>query len=189
MANSDNAYGLRAMRHLSGSPYNGAVTTYHVAVGDAQVIAPGDPVLITGTADTVGIPTVARATNGSRITGIMAAVANGLNSTVDFDTTLNTVASTNQYIHVIDDPTVIFSAQIDDTLVALNIGLNADLIAAAPVAGKSQWEVDHSTLATTATLQVRVLRLVQDEENALGADAKVEVQIMAHTQAPGTAGI
>ena len=109
MANADNPIGLRPIRKLGGQVYSGSGSLYHVASGDSQVIASGDPVILTGTADTNGIPTVTRASAGAtnRITGVMNAITNG-EGTVLQDSPLNTVASTSQYILVHDDPIIVF---------------------------------------------------------------------------------
>lgn len=184
MANSDNPRGLQPVRHRNGAPYNGAGSLYHVAAGDAQVIAPGDPVIVTGTADANGIPTVTRATAGATnyITGVMVGLTNG-EGTLLRDDGLATTASTSQYILVADDPDIVFEAQCSASVAATDISGNADLVAAAANSlGVSQWEVDSTTFGTGATLQVRVLRLVRREDNELGTNAKLEVAINLHSQ-------
>lgn len=189
MANVDNPHGLRPLRHRNGQPYNGAGNLYHVAVGDAQTIAPGDPVLVTGTADAFGIPDVAQATAGSRITGVMIGRTNG-KTTLLQDDTVNTQASTSQYILVADSPDLVFSAQVSASIAATDISANADLIAdTTPDAGKSGFEVDSTSFAATATLQVRVLRLRPDVDNELGTNAEVEVMINLHTNAVGVGSL
>jgi len=193
MANTDNPFGLRAVRHRNGAPYNGSGSLYHVAASDSQVIAPGDPVVVTGTADTNGVPTVTRATagDGNLITGVMAGRTNGpvnLNDEgIVFDTTLNTTASTEQYILVHDDPDLVFEAQFAGTLAATDISNNANLSAGVAIEGRSRFEI--GAVSALATAQVKILRLVRDVENELGANAKVEVMINQHTQTAGTAGV
>ncbi len=191
MANTDNPQGLRPIRHRNGAAYNGAGNVYHIAALDAQTIAPGDPVLVTGEADTNGIPTVAQATAGSRITGIMASRTNGA-GTVLQDNLLNTTASdaNAQYILVHDDPDLVFEAQVSASIAAGDISANADLTAdTTPAAGKSGFEVDSTSFNVTATLQVRVMRLRPIPNNALGTNAKVEVMINLHTNAVGVGSL
>ena len=190
MANANNPSGLRPVRHRNGAPYNGSGSLYHVASTDSQVIAPGDPVVVTGTSDANGIPTVTRATagDGNLITGVMLGITNGESATgVIFDSTLNTVASTSQYILVEDNPDVVFEAQFSGTLAVTDISNNANLSAAAPLAGKSQWQV--GAVSALATAQVKILRLVRRENNEVGEFSKIEVMINQHTQAEGTAGV
>jgi len=188
MANVDNPFGFRPVRHRNGAPYNGSGNVYHVAVGDAQVIAPGDPVLVTGTGDTFGIPDVARATAGSRITGIMLGRTDG-EGTLLQDDTLNTVTLTSQYILVADDPDLMFQIQSDGDLDAIDLSSNADLVFAVPGTGKSSVEIDSTSHNVTATLQVRVIRLARLPRNALGANAIAEVMINLHTNSPGVGSL
>ena len=195
MANTNNPFGLRAVRHRNGAPYNGAGSVYHVASTDAQVIAPGDPVVITGTADANGIPTVTRASagDGNLITGVMAGITNGAGGLLDgsggvvFDSSLNTVPNATNYILVIDDPDVVFEAQFSGTLNAADIGNNANLTAGVASEGKSGFQV--GAVSALASAQVKILRLVQNVENELGQFAKVEIMINQHTQTAGTAGV
>jgi len=74
---------------------------------------------------------------------------------------------------------VVFQMQVDDATVnaQTDIGLNYDFIAGAPVNGRSVYEIDGSTQATTATLPILIERVsdVQSEEgNALGANVLVD---------------
>ncbi len=112
MANNDNPHGLTPVKYLSGAPYNGAGNVYNVAVGDSVVINPGDPVIVTGTSDTRGIPTVEKAPAGAtnRITGVMISITNG-EGTVLQDDPLSTIPSTNQYIFVEDNDDVVYTCQ------------------------------------------------------------------------------
>lgn len=194
MANVDNAFGLRAIRNANGAVYNGSGSLYHVAVGDAQVIAPGDPVIVTGTADTNGIPTVTRASAGAtnRITGVMLSLNQGkptLDGVGGFtqDSTQNTVTLTSQYILVEDNPQVTYVAQFAGTLAVTDISTTANLTAAAsPADGKSGWEVGAGT--GLATGQVRILRTQQTPNNEVGEFAVVEVMVNLPTQANDTVG-
>ena len=188
MANADSPIGLRPIRHRNGAPYSGSGSLYHI--NNAQVVAPGDPVIVTGSADTGGIPSVVRATAGTsnRITGVMISRVAGDGSLLQ-DDSLNTVASTAQYILVEDNPDVVFEAQCDGAFAVTDVSANANLTAAAPVEGKSQWEVDSTSFAVTATLQVRVLRIVRRLDNEVGANASLEVMINLHTQSTGVGSL
>ena len=176
---------------MSGAPYSGGGSLYHVASTDANVIAPGDPVIVTGTADTRGIPTVTRATAAAtnRITGVMMSRIKG-ETTVLHDDTLNTTASTSQYILVEDNPNVVYEAQCSAGLAVGDISNTADLlIPASTTDGKSGAEVDSTSFAAGATGQVRVLRVVRRPNNDVGANANVEIVINLPTTANDRAGI
>lgn len=168
MANTDNPYGLRAVRDKNGATYNGSGSLYHKASGDTTPLAPGDPVVVTGGADTTGIPTITRATAGASnaITGVVIGRTNG-EGTLLQDSTLNSPASTEDYLLIEDDPHVSFSIQVSGSIAATDLSTNVDLTAAAALEGKSQFEADSATFGTGATKQLKVLRLVRDENNEL----------------------
>ena len=67
--------GFKAVKHLSGSPYNGQANVYSVASG---TLVPGDVVKLDGTANAKGIPTVVAATSAAseNILGVVAGIAN-----------------------------------------------------------------------------------------------------------------
>lgn len=189
MANSDSPQGLRPVKYLSGTNYTGAGNVYHVAAADSVVINPGDPVIVTGTSDTRGIPTVTKATAGAtnRITGVMISLTNG-EGTVLQDSNVSTTTLTSQYIFVEDNPDVVYNVQVAGTLVVGDISSTANLlIPVSTVDGKSQAEVGTVTGAVTG--QVRILRLRNVENNEVGEFANVEVVINLPTTANDLAGV
>lgn len=195
MANQDSPFGLRPVRQLGGAYVTGNGNIYHVAALDAQVIAPGDPVIVTGESDTKGIPTVTRSTAGAteRITGVMMSIANSEQPQLDGtggitqDTSQNTVTLTDQYIFVADDPSIVYQAQFAGTLVVGDISSTANLTAGVAIEGKSTFEV--GAVTGLATGQVRILRLVQNPNNEVGEFAKIEVIINLPTTANDLAGV
>lgn len=196
MANANVAFGLKPVRYASGAPYNGATNVYFVPASDSTALFIGDPVIIAGSADpATGAATITRATAGSagRITGVVqgfvptpSIVANGYR-----------LASTACYVLVADDPNLLFEIQEDAAggALALNaVGLNADLASGtgSTVTKRSGFQLDTSTAADTATLQLRIERFVNrvDNEPAV-ANAKVLVRINLPTQtgAAGSTGV
>ena len=195
MANSDNAYGFRAIRHRNGAPYNGAANIYHVPASYGTALFVGDPVIKSGTADSNGIPGITIGSAGGPITGVIVGFitrSGNTNQTVD-DSISYSKASTEGYALVCDDPDVIFSIQDDGAtaFTAATIGLNASFVAGSgsTTSGLSGYEIDTSTEATTAGLELKILRLLQREDNEIAANAEWEVMINDHTEAHGTAGI
>lgn len=88
-------------------------------------------------------------------------------------------ANTGGQIAVVPAPGLVMQAQVDDATVnaQTDIGLNYDILATAPVSGKSQMEIDGSTQATTATLPIlieRVSNVISQDGNALGANVLVD---------------
>ncbi|MDO9334942.1 MAG: hypothetical protein Q7T61_00945 [Caulobacter sp.] len=194
MANANAAMGLMPVRNANGSPYVAQLTRYYVPASDGTALYIGDPVIIAGSADADGVPSVTRATAGSagRITGVVLGF--------DPDPTIIAAgyraASTAAYVLVETGNDLVYEIQEDavgGALAATSVGLNADLIAGngSPYIKRSGFMLDSSTAATTATLQVRILGFVQRADNEIGANAKVYVRINLPTEtgAAGSTGV
>lgn len=190
------AIGLRPVRYKSGAPYNGAANAYYVPASDSTALFVGDPVIIAGSGDVEGVSSVTRAAAGDRITGVVVGFTTNPNDTTDgaIETGYR-AASTEAYVLVADDPTLLFEAQEDavgGALAAADIGLNVDLVAAAgsTVTKRSGYLLDSSTKATT-TAQLRIVGFSQRVNNVIGSDPLVLVSIVETTQTPaaGTTGV
>ena len=188
MANPNTPYGLRPYAYASGAPYNGAVQTYYVPVGNATALFFGDPVLVvTNSSDGNGVPTaeIAAAGGGTYVTGVfMGRVNNAGQSTITVQQNFTPYlpASTAAYIAVCDDPNLVYAIQEDSVGGAMVSGAssrNADLVAGtgSTVTSQSGWMLDSSTLQTTNTLQLRILRMLQETDNAVGVNAKWLVRL------------
>jgi hypothetical protein len=204
MANADTPFGLRPIKHRNGAPYNGAVNAYYVPDDYATALFVGDPVVKVGTSNAAAVeapgagsfgigtlPSINKAAAGTtnRITGVIVGFApdpNGLER-------IYNPASTERVVYVCDDPDVIFEAQVDGTLTADMIGLNAVLVytnAGSTTTGRSGAEISIGTApATTVGFQVNLLRVVNRVDNELGEFAKVEVRINTHTETNAVTGI
>lgn len=194
------AFGLKPVRYKSGAPYNGACNRYSVASGESNNMFVGDPVIISGTGDTDGVPGVALASagGGARITGVI--VGFGSNPSVLSGTTALTrgyrTASTADYVMVADDPSLLFEViedAVGGALATTDIGNNADLVAAAgsTYTKRSGWMLDSSTKVTT-TAQVRIVGFEQRVNNTIGGTDPVWlVSIVQATETPaaGTTGV
>lgn len=179
MANVDIPNGLRPVKHLDGSPYNGAANRYFIPATDTTTVFVGDAVKSAGSADADGVPTVAQAIAGDTLRGVVVGV-----EPETADSTIYRAASTGRYVYVADAPDLVFEVQEDSVggaLSAASVGLNADLIvgAGSTAAGRSAMELDSSTAAAT-TAQLRILGFVQRPDNEIGANAKVLVMINEH---------
>ena len=183
MANSNAPSGLRPVRLRSGAPYNGAARRYYVASSDGTALYIGDPVIFSGTADADGVAGVVRATaaGGAYVLGSVVAVEADTRDSLTYR-----AASTSRYVYVCDDPEMLFEIQEDavgGALAVTDVGLNADLIigSGSTTTGLSGAQLDTSTKATTATLQLKILGFSQRIDNEVGvANAKVLVSINLH---------
>jgi len=198
MANKDRPLGLKPVKHINGAPWNGKVNIYYKAAGLAEAMFIGTPVMSAGSADATGkYPTIKLAGQTS-VRGVIVGFGNTpylAADLTDLDLT-NSPASTAHYVAVVDDPQVIFEAQEDNDsadLAATSAGSNADLTTESgnTTTGKSTVEIDSSSEDTTSTLQVKIMRLVDRPDNALGTYSKWEIMFNQHElgQGLGAAGV
>lgn len=184
MANTDAPRGAVPIKHLDGSPFNGATGSYKIADTYNTAIYTGDFVKMTAT----GYVELAAA--GNTILGVFQG-CNYVDSTGKPQWSPYWPASTSTYntqgaeALVVDAPDVIFEMQMDSDSVVpsqADVGTNADFIAThtgSTLTGISKEEVDTST-CTTATANLRILRFVPRPDNEVGNFAKVEVLINEH---------
>jgi hypothetical protein len=187
MANVDRVNGLRPVKHLDGSPYNGAFNRYFVPATDNTAIFIGDAVKSGGTADADGVPTVAQAAAGDTLRGVVVGI-----EPETADSTIYRVASTARYVYVADSPDLVFEVQEDSGGAAtalVDVGENADIIVASgnTTTGTSGMELDSST-HTASSAQLRILGFAQRPDNAQGTNAKLLVMINEH-ELKSTSGV
>lgn len=198
MANPNTPMGLRAVRYISGKPFNGQVRRYCIAPTDTNAFYAGDPVVkVAGAADANGTPCVTLGVAGGPWTGVLA----GFSPTIALVTNLGNayrpgVQAGYVYIDVADDPDLEFEMQENDAggtpLPVTAVGKNANGIAGtgSRYTGLSGWQLDSSTVATTNTLALSIVEFQRRADNVPGAAyGKVIVRINNHTETPHQAGI
>ena len=188
MANIDKAFGLRAIGNLSAT---GAQKQYGYEIADSQAgtIFQGDLVALSGGFITRFLPASHTAAVG---------VFNGCNY---IDPTTGKPTFKNFYpgsvnitagkiiADVIDDPNQLFLVQCDEGFVAADVGKNADVVGTggSTTSGISTMELDSSTLANSAALNLKVVGLYNDVNNEFGTNAVVVVKINEHVY--GSTGV
>lgn len=190
--------GLRPVKHLDGSPYNGQASVYFVPASDATVIMVGDMVKLLGDARSpTGVPTVTRAAAGDASIGVVVGIlftgvgdVTNVPPVTDLNTPVYRRASTDRYLLVADNPSLVFEVQTGNgTLATANIGLNANARATAgdTTSGASGFDVDLASVATTATLQLKLVGFPHRPDNAIGDSfTSVYVMINNHQYKGGT---
>lgn len=190
MANPNTPRGIMPVQHSDGSPWNGKHNVYCVPAAYATALYLGLPLIASGASDANGVPVaqIATAGGGAYTIGPMVGIVAHNGVAVTRDMPLYHPASTLQYIMVADDPDLIFEAQEDSvggSIAMATAGLkNVDLIAGAGsvATGFSGWMLDSSTIQTTNTLQMRLLRGVERSDNAMAASfAKWLCKINLHS--------
>jgi hypothetical protein len=190
--NANAPFGLKPVRHAASAPYNDGADLYYVDPSNTQILAIGDPVVLSGSADVNGIPGIVRATAGAGnpITGVIV----GFRPTPIIVATGYLPASTAGYAIVEHDPAGLYEIQADGIINPADIGLNANLTAGAPNVAfkKSTFQLNAASKATTATLQLRIRSFVQRPDNdptSTNANLLVSINLPTETGAAGSTGL
>jgi len=181
MANIDKAFGLRPLGNLSAT---GSQKQYGYQIEENQAgeIYQGDLVTIVGGYVVKFAPATHAAALG---------VFNGCNY---IDPTTGKPTWKNYYpgsvnitqgkivADVLDDPNQLFLIQADEDIEQADIGKNADIVGTGgnTVTGVSSMELDSSTIADTAALNLKIVGLYDVPGNELGDFAVVVVKINEH---------
>jgi len=168
--------GFSLSRSQSSGEYVGKVETYHVAATHASILAPGDVVVLTGTAHTDGTPQVDAGAAGVSTTGVIASIDPTISGEALSDTGLP--ASTAGTVKVMIGEHDLYEVDVTNgPLAVTDTGLNANLIAtAATKTGgltSSNMTLNATGKATTATLNFQIVRLLEGSDGVLGSRALV----------------
>lgn len=188
MANVDKPFGLRALGNLSAT---GGQKQYGYEIADNQsgAIYQGDLVTVYDGYLVKFAPATHTAAVG---------VFNGCNY---IDPTTGKPTWKNFYpgsinitqgkiiADVIDDPSQLFIIQVDESVAQTDVGKNADVVGTggSTTTGVSTMELDSSTIAKTAALNLKIVGLWDVPGNAYGTNAVVVVKINEHLY--GSAGV
>ena len=188
MANIDKAFGLRPLGNLSAT---GAQAQYGYEIEDSQsgAIYQGDLVTIFDGYLVKFAPATHTAAVG---------VFNGcqyIDPTTGKPTWKNyypgsvNITAGKIIADVIDDPAQLFLIQADEDIVQADIGKNADVVGTggSTTTGVSTMELDSSTIANAAALNLKIVGKYDVPGNALGTNAVVVVKINEHLY--GSAGV
>ena len=188
MANIDKAFGLRPIGNLSGT---GAQKQYGYEIADNQAGA-----IYQGDLVTVFDGYLVKFAPASHTAAV--GVFNGcqyIDPTTGKPTFKNfypgsvNITAGSIVADVIDDPSQLFLVQADEDIVQADIGKNADVTGTggSTTNGVSAMELDSSTVANTAALNLKIVGLWNTPGNALGTNAVVVVKINEHMY--GSAGV
>jgi len=191
MANVDNPHGFRAVNRFGGT-FTGSVIRAVIPSSDATATFIGDAVKLHG--DSVeGSPTVIQVAAGDPVYGVVQSFE------ADPATSLEDQyrkASTQRFCQVaIADDNAYFAVQADDvgtTLASTHVGQNADITggSGSTATGISAMELDSSTVATTATLDLQIVGFLNQEDNEIGvANQEVIVKFNDPQSKAGRTGV
>jgi len=188
-------YGLRPVKLVSGSPYNGVTRQYPIASGYNTSIFNGDAVTLV-TAGTVERDAADAAMTPIGIfLGCSYTDPNTKQKLFSQYYPAGTVASDIMAV-VVDATDVLFKVAVVSSgttigdLAQTDVGANAALVdnAGDTASGNSRVAIS-DTSATTATLPVRIVELVQETKNASGGFTEALVKWNAGHQFNNTTGI
>ena len=196
MANTNRPGGLKPVSYLNGAPYTGQARLYSVPVSSAAMYI-GDPVTLSGSADTNGLAGISIGIAGSAVIGVVVGfvvappgvslVATNIDLTVRSIPVSSTVV---QYALVADDPNLIFEIQDGQTVATAvtDIGQNTNfLIAAGATTYSDSGTVTAATLTAGTTSNLKLMGFTQRIDNSPGsAYAKLLVKINNHVYGAGT---
>lgn len=199
MANVSRVNGFNPLKNQVGGSMTGQVNLYFIPSGNATNTFVGDLVKADPTGDTaaaggqaLGVQSVVQAAAGDASLG---AIVGFKVDPLNLNTPQYRAASTGRYCLVADDPNIIFEVQTSNgTLTVADVGLNANFAVAAgsTTTGTSGMTLDVATIATTATLPLKIVGFTQRVDNDNTASAsKVLVKINNHqfNSGTGTAGV
>jgi hypothetical protein len=187
MANQNAPKGLEAKYVLGGGTSTSPMRMYKSA---SVILAPGDPVVMAGSADANGVPTVTRGAAGAAISGVLSAIE----VLPDSLKQKHLAAADAGFVLVDVNPYIVCEVQEDsvgNNIAATDVGQGVDLIItdADTTLGLSKVMLDSSTAASgdASGTQCQILGLSPVSGNAIGQYAKWLVLINKHTfKATGT---
>jgi len=175
MATTAAPYGARPVDTLGATGFVNKIRQIKIASGYGTAIFYGDFVKLVNTG------TVEKDTGTTTLTPVGIFVGcfytdpNSNQPTYSQYWPASTVAS-DAVAYVIDDPSVVFQMQADDTLAQTALGNNAAVVqtAGSVSIGNSKNALDADSIDTTNTLPVRILGFVDGPDSAVG-DAYTDV--------------
>lgn len=178
MANTDGAFGFRPINR-DGSPYNGATLRCAFAAADTTAAFIGDAVVLDGSGTTDGYPGVSQAATTEAVFGVVTSFEANPAALSD----QYRKASTLRYCQVAPATGSYFEVQengADDALLTASLGLNAAFVVAAgsTAYGMSGMELNSGGEATTSTLDLQIVALVDRADNQLAGTGNANKKVI-----------
>lgn len=192
MSNVSRPNGLRPVKHINGSAWNGSVEMFSLLTADSTVVGVGDLVIVGGTADANGVMSITRATSDTGTANLGVVVGFVPDYSNLYLPSQYRLASTARYAFVCIDPTVIYEVQAGAstaiTAIGMNMGLNYTAVNTAT--GLSAMTALGGAGATTITLPLKVMGTVQrpDQDMTDANNWKLLVLLNASNLAGNTVG-
>lgn len=165
MANADAPFGFRPI-NLDGSSWSGGTVRAVIPDSDSTATFVGDAVKLLGAGSGEAYPAVIQCAAGDPVFGVIVAFEADPTALED----QYRKASTKRYCQVVLADKCFFEVQSDDDTTALavaDVGLNANFIvgSGSTVTGLSGMELNSDGAATTSTLDLQIMALVDRADN------------------------
>jgi hypothetical protein len=199
MANAAAPIGLRPVGSLAGGVYSGLIRQFSVPAGDSNAIYVGDLVKLVGTSQFINGSTfadIAIAASGDVFCGVVVGFLADTR-----DSLVYRAASTQRIALVNIDPSAMFEVAQGSGGTPLNandvsLNVNISVVAGSTVTGLSGSVIDNTTEATTNTLDLKIVGMVNRADNDPGtavgtgaASSRFLVRINRHQFANQIAGV
>lgn len=183
--------GLVPVKYLGANYFSGGFNKYLLPSNYTYAIANGDPVKMKTTGTGRGQPmrfnetTTATTTTASGVNFLGVCVGCEYTDPNTGQFTVRNhypgaIVATDIYLHVVDDPNVMFLAQADGSIAQTKQGCNFGLIQTAvtnTLNGNSGVQLQASTFEETGTLPLRVVEFYSGPNSTIG-DAYADVLVM-----------
>ena len=191
MANVNRPKGLSPVQNGDGSPWNQQATLYSIPNAATNSYAIGDVVMLAAGADADGIPNIVKwggaVSVGAQPIGVVVGIrvadpgVSLVGNSLALEKSYIPISSGQRYALVCDDPNVIYELQGDVTTWATtHANNNCTVTLTANQTALSNSSPYSSTVATspatTLTLPLQILGLVQRPDNAFGSYAALRVR-------------
>jgi hypothetical protein len=191
MSNATGAFGLRPVRKIDGSPYNGATQKCYISGSYATALFIGDGVIfdttLTDKDPTGRYPTIIQTTGSGGV--LVRGVIVSFDPDPDDLSKIYNPASNERYANVCMDPEVIYQIRDDGagTPGYVYPGQNATITvgSGSTTTGLSGMVLDTSTPTTTQNYQLHIIGRADKEDNALDDYCVWEVLLNTSDNATG----
>ena len=195
MANINRPKGLSPIQNSDGSPWSQGASLYAVANDASNSYAIGDIVQIASGSDADGIPYVTKWTGTVAAATLPLGVVVGIRvadpgislvgNSLALEKSYIPVSSGLHYLYVVTDPGTVFEIQGDSTVwAAANANQNAAVTITANQTtlgnGSPFSSIVATSPATTNSLPLQIVGIVQRPDNAWGAYASLQVRFNVH---------
>jgi hypothetical protein len=190
MANVSRVNGLRPVKHLDGSPWNGQLNRYVVLASDTTAIFQGDIVTLAATTDALGTQGVTKVNTATGVitAGPVVGVACGFSiNPLNLNSPQYRAASTLSFVLVADAPDTVFEVQSAVAPTPTDLNSNATFSDAGGSTVTGQSGITVSAYTTSATAIGKVLGAAQKVDNDItSTNYKILVSLNNHQYGGGT---